>query len=240
MIERINSQINVGVDKATKKAADALERVTDRLSGKPDNAVDTGVSFRLKAAYNENYLTARNLQDSISYLQTRDGYLKGISDSLMRMRELAVQMGSPALSESDKQIVRDEAGMIMEDISSVSRSAEFNSHKLAGDVSLSSLGLDRLTFGARGTIEAVDKALSTVNARRAEAGAQISTIEARLENLSSANVNLVEAIENRAGSLNEDILELTDSVSRALISAKAADIVMDIDKKKIRSLLDIS
>jgi len=239
MIDRINTQVAIGVDKATKQAADALERVTDRIAGKPDNAVDRGVTVRLSSQYNENYLHARNAQDSISYHQTREGTLGNVSGMLMRLRNLAVQMGSPILNDSDKSIIRQEADMIIKDIDSTASQSEFNSHKTIGDVSTSSLGLSNLNFGERGTISTIDRALERINTKRAETGASISALEARIENLANANINLADAIERRTGSFIENIIELNNSVNRALIAVKATDLVNDLDRENVKSLLDM-
>ncbi|PLX69480.1 MAG: hypothetical protein C0603_00700 [Denitrovibrio sp.] len=239
MIERINTQVTVSVDKATKKAADALEKVTNRLVGDPDNAVDRGVNIRLNAQYSENYLQARNAQDSISYHQTRDGYLGSITDMTLRLRDLSVQMGNPILNDSDKSILQQEANMIMQDIDSMSEQAEFNTHKLISDVNTSSLGLKGLDIGADGAIAIIDNALQQVNSKRAETGATMTTLEARIDNLAIHNENLSAAIEARSGSFLEDVVEMTESLNKALIAVKAADMILDLSKDKVSSLLDM-
>ena len=239
MIDRINTQVAVSVDKATKRAADALERVTDRIAGVPDNAVDRGVTVRLNAQYSENYLKARNAQDSISYLQTREGALGSVTEMLQRLRDLAVSMGNPILNESDKGLIRQEAGMIMSDIDSFASGSEFNGHKMLEDINTSSLGLSGLNFGEEGTISAIDSAISAVSSKRVESGARINAMEARIDNLANANINLAEAIEARSGSLTEDIIELADSVNKALVTVKAADLVLDVDKAKLKGLLEM-
>lgn len=239
MIDRINSSVSVSVDKATKQAAEALERVTNRIAGEPDNPVDKGVSIRLSSQYSENYLKARNAQDSISYHQTRDGALGSVTGMLMKLRDLAVQMGSPILNDSDKGLIRQQAEMMMENINSFTSASEFNSHKILSDVSTSSLGLSGLNFGSDGTISTIDQALQRVNAKRVETGASISALEARIDNLANANYNLAEAVQRRTGSLIESILQLNESVTRAMVSVKAADLVTDLDREKIKGLLEM-
>ena len=239
MIERINTQVAVSVDKATKKAADALEKVTNRLTGQPDNIVDRSVSIRLNAQYSENYLQARNAQDSISYQQTREGTLGSVTDMLHHLRDLSVKMGNPILNDSDKSIIRQEAGMILQDINSMSESSEFNTHKLISDVNTDSLGLTGFDIGSDGAISTIDNALQYVSTKRAETGASISTLEARIDNLAIHNENLAASIEARSGSFLEDVVELTESLNKALITVKAADMILDLNKEKVSSLLDM-
>jgi len=239
MIDRINTQISTQVDRSTKKAAEALDKLTGRLAGQSGNTIDNNISIRLSSKYNENYLNARNAQDNISYLQTRDGALGSVTSRLQHLRDLAVRMGSPILNESDKGLIRQEAEMIMKDIDSAAKDTEFNSHKIIEDAGLSSLGLSGLNFGEEGTISAIDSALSRVSSKRVETGASINMLEARIENLADNNINIAKAVESRSGSLMEDIINLTDSVNRAMISVKAADLYMDVNREKLKSLLDM-
>jgi len=238
MIDRINTSIAIGVDKATKKAADAIGKVNDSLAGKADNAVDNGILIRLNSAYAENYLQARNAQDSISYMQYRDATLGSVSDRLQDLRDLSLSMGNPALNDSDKALITQQANGILEDINSLS-GTEYNSHSIVGDVTLDSLGLSNLDFGSDGTISAVDNALSYVNTKRLETGGTISTLNARIDNLSAQNVNLAEAAEGYTGSLEEDITEMHLAVTQAMVSMKALDAVMELDKNKVMSLVDM-
>lgn len=195
----------------------------------------------MNAQYNENYLLARNAQDSISYQQTRDGALGSITDMIHRLRDISLQMGNPILNESDKSILRQEADMLLNDIDAMSEQSEFNTHKILSDVNTGSLGLRGLDIGAEGgAVTAIDNALQYVSSKRAESGAAMSTLEARIDNLAIHNENLASAIEARSGSLLEDIVELTESVNKALIAVKAADMVLDLNREKVSSLLDLN
>ncbi|ADD68427.1 flagellin domain protein [Denitrovibrio acetiphilus DSM 12809] len=239
MIDRINTSLSVGVDRATKKAANALEKVTDKIAGTTSNAVDNAVLVRLNTAYNENYQQARNAQDSISYMQTRDGALSSVNGMLQDLRDLAVSMGNPILNESDKELIAGQANSIMQGIESFASSSEFNSHQIIGDVGLSSLGLDGLDFGSDGTLSAIDSAISSVVGKRAETGASISTLNARIDNLTNTNINLAEASESYTGSLVEDIVELNQSVTEAMVSVKALGTFLEIDRKSVMGLLEL-
>ncbi len=150
-------------------------------------------------------------------------------------------MGNPILNESDKSILRQEADMLLNDIDAMSEQSEFNTHKILSDVNTGSLGLRGLDIGAEGgAVTAIDNALQYVSSKRAESGAAMSTLEARIDNLAIHNENLASAIEARSGSLLEDIVELTESVNKALIAVKAADMVLDLNREKVSSLLDLN
>jgi flagellin len=239
MIDRITNSIAVGVDRATKKAADAIENVSDRLEGKSKSAVDNAVLVRLNSAYSENFLQARNEQDSISYLQTREGALGQLGSSLQELRDIAVGMGNPILNESDKELLASQANAIVGDISSLTSNSKFNDHSVIGDAGPDALGLSGFDITSSDAISKIDGALSVVNSKRAETGAGISTMEARIDNLAEANINLAEAAEGYSGSLLEDITDLNLAVTQAMVSTKALDAVIDLNKEKVMSLIDV-
>lgn len=239
MIDRVDTQIAVSVGNANKKAANALERVTDRLAGSTGGGVDQAVSLRLSGEYSENYLKARNIQNDISYYQSREQTLGSVADSLHQLRDLAVKIGSPALSESDKSIIYQEADMLMQDIGSMVQSAEFNSLKTADDISLESLGLDKLSMSSGSALGVIDSAISTVTSKQAETGANLAALDARIDNYMNRVINLAMAIEARSGSLAEDITNLAEMVNRAEMTVQAADVMYDLDREKVKSLLDM-
>lgn len=239
MIDKVTSALAANVDRASKKTANALEKVTDGLHGKPDNVIDQNVVVRLNSAYNENYLNARNAQDAMSYMQTREGALHSVTGMLQQLRGMAVGLGNPALNDSDRNLLTSQANALMEDIDSMAKISNFNSHSLIADTGLESLGLDGLEFGSDMTITAIDNALSVVNRKSVETGGAMSTLEARIDNLMIANVNLARANEAVNGSLTENIIELNNAVREQMVAVKALDVVLDLDKNKVMSLLDM-
>lgn len=239
MIDKISAQVGVSVDRATKRAADALEKVTNRLTGETGSGVDKWISVRLTSQYSENYQKAGNAQDSISYLQTRDGALESAGGMLQQLRDLAVKMGDPILSSSDKALIMKQAGSIMSDLDSVGSSVKFNEHNVADDVSLDSLGLSDMQFGADGTIDAIDSAIQQVSSKRAETGANINTLKARINSLSNASINIAKTMDSHSGDIISDVINLTQAVRQAVTTYKAADIVLDLNKEKVKSLLDM-
>ena len=68
----------------------------------------------------------RNINDGTSMLQVADGAMASIGDSLQRLRELAVQSGSGALSGSDRKTLQQEAGQILSQITQVGTQTVYN------------------------------------------------------------------------------------------------------------------
>lgn len=101
-----------------------------RLSSAKDNPAKIGKNEMLKIQVLTNDAAIKNVQDTNSMIQTFDGSLQQINDSLNRMRELTVSAGSGSLTNSDKEIIQNEINSIKKDIDQLANSTEFNGIKL--------------------------------------------------------------------------------------------------------------
>lgn len=77
-----------------------------RLNSAKDNPGKIGKNETLKIPVLTNDAASKNIQDTNSMLQTFEGALQGIDDSLNRMRELTASAGSGALTDEDKKILK--------------------------------------------------------------------------------------------------------------------------------------
>jgi flagellin len=72
----------------------------------------------------------RNANDGISLAQTAEGALGAMTESLQRLRELALQSANATNSDSDRQALNAEASQLIEELSRVSEQTNFNGRKL--------------------------------------------------------------------------------------------------------------
>lgn len=79
-------------------------------------------------------MSTRNIQNSISMLQTADGGMDNIQDSLIRLRELTVQAGGTT-DPVDRQAIQDEMDSLTEHIDYIANNTEVNGVKLLGKIS---------------------------------------------------------------------------------------------------------
>lgn len=79
---------------------------------------------------------SKNVQDGVSIMQTVDGALSSVSESLARMKELTVQGGNGTLSNEDKQSIQKEIEQLKQHINEVGTNTEFNGLKLLGNDSV--------------------------------------------------------------------------------------------------------
>ncbi|WP_297438279.1 flagellin, partial [uncultured Clostridium sp.] len=75
----------------------------------------------------------KNVQDGVSMMQTADGGAAGISENLIRMRELVVKAGNQTTNEADREILQIEIDSIKEGIDDLANNTEFNGVKLIGN-----------------------------------------------------------------------------------------------------------
>jgi flagellin len=68
----------------------------------------------------------RNLNDATSMLQVADGAMASVTDSLQRLRELAVASGNGAYTDRDRTTLQQEASQILQQISQVGARTQFN------------------------------------------------------------------------------------------------------------------
>lgn len=75
----------------------------------------------------------RNVQDGVSMMQTAQGGTDGVTESLIRMRELVIQAGTDTMNVDDKAILQKEIDQIKSGINDLAKNTEFNGVKLLGN-----------------------------------------------------------------------------------------------------------
>ncbi|HBA04290.1 MAG TPA: flagellin [Clostridium sp.] len=89
-------------------------------------------SDKLKLEIRGLQMATRNIQDSVSLMQTMDGGMQSISESLQRARELIVQAGG-ATTPEDRAVIQKEIDQNLEHITYTANNTEMNGVKLLAD-----------------------------------------------------------------------------------------------------------
>lgn len=89
-------------------------------------------SDKLKLEIRGLQMATRNIQDSVSLMQTMDGGMQSISESLQRARELMVQAGG-ATTPEDRAVIQMEIDQNLEHITYTANNTEMNGVKLLAD-----------------------------------------------------------------------------------------------------------
>ena len=122
----LNAQRNLNDSQGA--LSQSLERLSSglRINSAKDDAAGLAISERFTSQINGLDQAVRNSNDGISFAQTAEGALDTIGDALQRARELSVQAANDTNSASDRQAINDEVQQLMDEVSRVANSAEFN------------------------------------------------------------------------------------------------------------------
>ena len=121
-------KIQSDLDHSNDTLATSLQRLSTglRINSAKDDAAGLAISERFTSQINGLKVAARNTNDGISLTQTAESALGTISDSLQRIRELAIQSINATNSSSDRQALNAEVQQLKEAINHTATTTQFN------------------------------------------------------------------------------------------------------------------
>ncbi len=190
-----------------------------RINSARDDAAGSAINQALEAQIRSTAQAQRNVGDSFSMSEMASGGLSGITESMERIRELAMQAANGSSSASDRAAIQEEINGHMKGMEQVSQGMKYGDQKLldgsfattaqagpdatdsisfsVGDMTLNGLGLAALDVttaaGAQAALASLDGALDKVNTEQASLGGAQSAFELTNSNLAQSNENLAAA-----------------------------------------------
>jgi flagellin len=131
-IASLNAQRNLNMSQGS--LATSMQRLSSglRVNSAKDDAAGLAIAERMNAQVRGMNVAVRNANDGISMSQTAEGALAQVSNSLQRMRELAVQARNATNSSSDKDSLNKEFSQLQAEISRVLGGTTFNGKHILG------------------------------------------------------------------------------------------------------------
>jgi len=131
-IASLNAQRNLNMSQGS--LATSMQRLSSglRVNSAKDDAAGLAIAERMNAQVRGMNVAVRNANDGISMSQTAEGALAQVSNSLQRMRELAVQARNSTNSSSDKDSLNKEFTQLQAEISRVLGGTTFNGKHILG------------------------------------------------------------------------------------------------------------
>ena len=128
----LNAQRNLSSSQSSLTSS--MQRLSSglRVNTAKDDAAGLAIAERMNAQVRGMTVAARNANDGISLAQTAEGALGKVSESLQRMRELAVQSANASNSDSDKDSLDKEFGELSKEIQRVLGGTTFNGLAVLG------------------------------------------------------------------------------------------------------------
>ncbi len=202
------NQLYVTNSAATK----SMEKLSSgkRINRAADDAAGLSISEKMRAQIRGLNQAARNAQDGISMIQTAEGALDEVSNMLVRLKELAVQKANETYNSDDIANLELEMTSLGAEINNIFTTTKFNGKTaLTSSVKIvisddgstgltiqATSGASITSLGSSSSVDAIETAITKVNAARAQYGATQNRLEATVRNLKTTAENL-QAAESR-------------------------------------------
>ena len=133
----INSNINSltaqrNLSQSQASLATSMQRLSSglRINSAKDDAAGLSIAERMTSQIRGSTQAARNANDGISLAQVAEGALGSASNSLQRIRELAVQSANATNSASDRSALNAEVSQLTSELDRIAQSTQFNGQNI--------------------------------------------------------------------------------------------------------------
>jgi flagellin len=252
-VSSLNAQRSLGMN--TNMLSKTMEKLSSgyRINRAGDDAAGLQVSEKLRAQIRGSQKALDNVQDGINMLNIADGTYQAITDSVQRMRELAVQAANDTYSSSQRSAMQIEFNSLASGITQMAEAAQFNGISLlsggasinlqitanegnnADQLDISSALADMTASAlvvagdlsthddAQSAIAVLDAALDEINAARGKLGAFTNRLEYTAQNLAT-NIENTSASESRVR--NVDVAMESANLARNQILQQASQAML--------------
>lgn len=233
------AQNNLG--KAGRALNTSIERLSSglRINSASDDAAGMAVSEGLRAQTEGFKQAMENANDAVSILSTAEGAMNSISDTLVRMRELAVQAANDSLTGTERGYINTEFTQLATEITRISDVAEFNGIKVMdGTAGAATNGALVFQVGTRSTandrigitLADVDATSLSVNASAvdtlANAQTAITAVDAAISTLATSRATLG-ATMNQLTSAVDNLATTVENMSAANSQIRDTDVAAE-------------
>jgi len=236
-----------------------------RINSAADDAAGLQISNRLTSQVNGLNQAISNANDGISASQVAEGALDEITNSLQRIRTLAVQSQNGINNSADRTALQKEVSALKTEISRIAQNTQFGGVDIlkggysakflvganagqtisvnlsrAGGFGASGLSLASLTIatvgGASTALATIDSAIKTIDSKRADLGALQNRFQSTIRNLS----NIVENVSAARSRIRDtDFAKETAELTRAQILQQASTTVLAQANTRPQSALSL-
>lgn len=187
-----------------------------RINSAADDAAGLAISEKMNAQISGSNQNVNNISDMGNLLNTAEGSLESINDSLSRIRELSVQASNGILTNDDKQMIQHEIEGLKKGILSSVNNTEFNTIKVLDgsftnknvamntngsgsrisieNSSLETLGIKEFDVTKSFNIADIDKAIGRVTESRSKIGSASNAFEHAINNTKNKIINETSAM----------------------------------------------
>jgi len=237
-----NSFSSRSIGNAQKSQNEAIQRLSSmlRINSAKDDAAGSAIFQRQTAAINGSNQAIRNANDGISFVQTAQGGLEGVTSNLQRMRELAVQAANS--TTTNRGAIQAEVNQLSQENTRLSGSSSFGGQSIfpsggenisfqvgadAGDGNQISVNLNSLEGLNSVSSDQGGNAIDLSSAESAQLA--IQQIDADLEAVSKQASNFG-AVENRLSAAISNAEEYSINMQASRSRIGDADVAKEVSK----------
>ncbi|KOO58139.1 flagellin [Rheinheimera sp. KL1] len=264
-VSAINAQrqlINSGgsLDTAFKRLSSGF-----RINSAADDAAGLQISNRLSSQINGLNQAISNANDGISLAQTAEGAMEEITNSLQRIRTLAIQSQNGINSSGDRTALQKEVSALQTEIDRIKDTTQFGGVDLlkgsfsanflvganagqnilvkmsrADGFGTKGLGIDTLSIktvaDASRAITQIDSAIKSIDSTRADLGAIQNRFQSTIRNLS----NIVENVSSARSRIRDtDFAKETAELTRSQILQQASTTILSQANQRPQAALSL-
>jgi flagellin len=203
-----------------------------KVNSAADNAAALAIIQGMYGQINGDNQAARNIQDSVSLLNTAEGAMNDSTDVAQRMRELSLQAANGTLTDQDRSYIQQEMNQLGAQLNANANNTEFNTIK-TNDGSLTNFTTQ---VGANSGQTAVTSIGSTTTAAlgisadvstQSAAASSLSTIDSGIASITSART-AIGATVNALGYTSGSVTQAAESLTSAASVMGDADIASEL------------
>jgi len=208
-ISALNSQRQL--NKTNNDLSTSMERLSSglRVNSAKDDAAGLAISNRMTSQIRGMTVATRNANDGISLAQTAEAAMGTLTDTMQRMRDLAVQAANEGgVTDGDKAKLQTEFKQLNDELTRIITSTEFNGKKIingslasgvAFQVGANTAADNQITV----SIDNLSTTISAVTAAGIGSTASVGNIRSAIDSLDAAITSIDEsrsklgAVQNR-------------------------------------------
>ncbi len=233
------------LNKAKEEEKSALKKIASDRPIDATNGASLAIANELLAQANSMSQSIRNANDALGVMQIADGALSTITDSAIKINELSVALGNPALNSSQRAMIENQAATLTQSMNNSVSQATFNGKNVfSGQMSfVTGNGTQSINLQAPNTDslsvnnqQSILDFINNVNSKRADIGAAMNGVQSGINTSMNTIVNLKAAESNLQ---SNDLAENYNTLNTAKLKENAALYANAFNTQNLQNRLDV-
>ncbi len=240
-----NNEALSSLNKAKEEEKSALKKIASDRPIDATNGASLAIANELLAQANSMSQSIRNANDALGVMQIADGALSTITDSAIKINELSVALGNPALNSSQRAMIENQAATLTQSMNNSVSQATFNGKNVfSGQMSfVTGNGTQSINLQAPNTDslsvnnqQSILDFINNVNSKRADIGAAMNGVQSGINTSMNTIVNLKAAESNLQ---SNDLAENYNALNTAKLKENAALYANAFNTQNLQNRLDV-